>query len=275
MARRALCASPYTTITDAIMRCCRNAKIVRIYLVRSPLSVLPPPEQKAAYVNRMFAAIASRYDLLNRLMTVGLDQGWRRFAVAQVVPPRGHSPHRALDVATGTGDFLPILHAAMPEALVVGLDFCLPMMQAGLGKLALTQGKGAYVGGDALKLPFPDDTFDAITTGFGIRNMSDLPVALCELYRVAKPGGRLACLEVARPRHQLLRWGHRLYFTRVVPLIGALVAGNLEAYTYLPQSADQFPAPDHLRDLLYAAGWKHVHYTLLGLGAVAVHVAEK
>lgn len=223
----------------------------------------------------MFGAIAARYDLLNRVMTFGLDRGWRQFAVTQVTRSMWTGQRRALDVATGTGDFLPILHSAMPDALVVGADFCLPMMQAGVGKLDATGERGAYVGGDALKLPFPDDSFDAITTGFGMRNVADLLGALREMHRVAKPGGRLACLEVARPRSPLLRWGHRLYFMRIVPLIGWLLGGNIEAYTYLPQSAERFPPPEHLRDLLAAAGWRHVRYRLLGLGAVAVHIAEK
>lgn len=239
------------------------------------MSVLPSPDQKPAYVNRMFSEIAARYDLLNRIMTFGLDQGWRRYAVAHVTPQMWSGTRRALDVATGTGDFLPILHAAMPEALVVGADFCLPMMQAGDAKLDDTAARGAYVGGDALKLPFPDNTFDVITTGFGMRNVADLLGALGEMRRVAKPGGRIACLEVARPDSALLRLFHRLYFTRVVPLIGAFVGGHSEAYTYLPQSAEQFPPPEHLRDLFKAAGWRHVRYQLLAFGAVAVHVAEK
>lgn len=239
------------------------------------MSVLPPIDQKPAYVNRMFSAIAARYDLLNRLMTFGLDQGWRRFAVRYVAAAPCTGDRRALDVATGTGDFLPILRAAMPDALVLGADFCLPMMQAGVSKLDAAGDRSGYIGGDALKLPFPDDSFDAITTGFGMRNVVDIEAALREMHRVAKPGGRIACLEVAQPRSALIRWGHRFYFTRVVPIIGALVGGNREAYTYLPQSAQQFPPPEHLRDLFEAAGWRQVRYTLLGFGAVAVHVAEK
>jgi demethylmenaquinone methyltransferase / 2-methoxy-6-polyprenyl-1,4-benzoquinol methylase len=239
------------------------------------VSVLPPLEQKPAYVNRMFAAIAPRYDLMNRLMTFGLDQGWRRFAVTYVAAARTEGSRRALDLATGTGDFLPLLHRAMPDAAVIGADFSLPMMQAGLHKLDDTAGRGAFAGGDALRLPFPDNTFDALTVGFGLRNVADLMGALREMHRVAKPGGRMACLEVARPADPLVRLGHRLYFTRVVPLLGALIGGNMEAYTYLPQSADQFPPPEHLRDLLKGAGWRHVRYRLLGMGAVAVHMAEK
>jgi demethylmenaquinone methyltransferase/2-methoxy-6-polyprenyl-1,4-benzoquinol methylase len=239
------------------------------------VSVLPPSEQKSVYVKRMFGAIAARYDLLNRLMTFGLDRGWRRFAVRQVAPTYTVGPRRALDVATGTGDFLPTLHAAMPDALVVGLDFCLPMMQAGGEKLDAAGARSGYVGGDALSLPFPDNSFDAITTGFGIRNVADITTAFREMYRVAKPGGRMACLEVARPRNALVRFGHQFYFNRIVPIIGKLVAGNAEAYTYLPQSAERFPPPEELRDLLRVAGWRNVSYTLLGFGAVAVHVAEK
>ena len=239
------------------------------------MSVLPAPEQKPVYVNEMFSAIADRYDLLNRVMTFGLDNGWRRFAVRYVAGGGASDGRRILDVATGTGDFLPLLHQAMPDALVVGADFCLPMMQAGWAKVDATDGQGAYLGGDALELPFADDTFDGVTTGFGMRNVADLPGALREMQRVTKPGGRFACLEVARPSSALLRLGHRLYFTQVVPLLGALLGGNSEAYTYLPQSAEKFPPPEHFRDLLKAAGWRHVRYHLLGLGAVAVHVAEK
>jgi demethylmenaquinone methyltransferase/2-methoxy-6-polyprenyl-1,4-benzoquinol methylase len=239
------------------------------------VSVLPSPDQKPAYVNEMFSAIAGRYDLLNRVMTFGLDRGWRMHAVRYVVGTPDVADGRVLDVATGTGDFLPLLHTALPGALVVGADFCLPMMQAGMAKLDATEGQGAYLGGDALRLPFEDNTFDAVTTGFGMRNVADLSGALAEMQRVTKPGGRFACLEVARPSSALLRLGHRVYFTRIVPLLGALLGGNGEAYTYLPQSAERFPPPEHFRDLLKAAGWRHVRYDLLGLGAVAVHIAEK
>lgn len=239
------------------------------------MAVLPSPDEKPVFVSRMFGAIAPRYDLLNRVMTFGLDQGWRRFAVRYAAGDSKATPRRVLDVTTGTGDFLPLVHAAMPDALIVGVDFSLPMMQAGQSKVAATNGQGAYVGGDALKLPFPDDSFDAVTTGFGMRNVADLMGALREMQRVTKPGGRLACLEVAQPESALIRWGHQMYFTNVVPIIGALLGGNRQAYTYLPQSARQFPPPDHLRDLLKAAGWRHIRYQRLGLGAVAVHMAEK
>jgi demethylmenaquinone methyltransferase/2-methoxy-6-polyprenyl-1,4-benzoquinol methylase len=239
------------------------------------VSVLPSTENKRAYVQTMFDTIAARYDLLNRLMTFGLDRGWRIHAVRQVAFGYSAEPRRALDVATGTGDFLPLLHAAMPDALVIGTDFSVPMMQAGGSKLTNAGAKSGYVGGDALQLPFADGSFDAITTGFGMRNVVNIETALRELYRVAKPSGRMACLEVARPRNALVRFGHQFYFNRVVPIIGQLVAGNGEAYTYLPQSAQRFPPPDELVDLLRKAGWRNVSYTLLGFGAVVVHTAEK
>lgn len=246
-----------------------------LYLPRLLVSVLPPPEQKSIYVNRMFSAIAERYDLLNRLMTFGLDQGWRRFAVRQVAFGYASGPRRALDIATGTGDFLPLLYAVMPDAQVVGVDFCLPMMQAGLAKLDAAGPRSRYVGGDAMRLPFADDSFDAITTGFGIRNVTNIEMAFREMHRITKPGGRMACLEVARPRNPVVRLGHQLYFNYIVPILGNLVAGNREAYTYLPESAGRFPPPDELNQLLGAAGWRNVSYTLLGFGAVAVHTAEK
>jgi demethylmenaquinone methyltransferase/2-methoxy-6-polyprenyl-1,4-benzoquinol methylase len=236
------------------------------------LSVLPPPEEKAVFVERMFARIAPGYDRMNRVMTMGLDRGWREFAVRAVAPPAGGY---ALDVGTGTGDFLTELAAWMPNGFAVGIDFTVPMMQAGLVKLDAAQGRAGFVGGDALRLPFADETFDAITTGFTMRNVSDIGQAFREIWRVARSGGAVACLEVARPRNSLLRLGHRIYFEQVVPRLTALLGGDATAYTYLPQSARAFPAPEALARIMQEAGWSEVRYKLLGFGAVAVHMAIK
>lgn len=236
------------------------------------VSVLPSPETKAAYVEGMFARIAPGYDRVNRIMTFGLDMGWREVVVDAVAPP---AIGRALDVGTGTGDFLPLLADWMPDGIAVGADFCAPMMVAGKEKIAPLGDRGAFVGGDALQLPFADDSFDAITTGFAMRNVIDIAAAFREMWRVARPGGVVACLEVARPRNPLVRLGHRLYFEGVVPWVGALIGGDRRAYTYLPQSARAFPPPSALAQMMSDAGWQHVHYQLLSLGAVAVHTAVK
>ncbi|MEI7644381.1 MAG: ubiquinone/menaquinone biosynthesis methyltransferase [Chloroflexales bacterium] len=238
------------------------------------MSVLPDIDQKATYVERMFARIAPGYDRVNRVMTFGLDQGWRRRMVAMVAPPVGGD---ALDVGTGTGDFLPELAAWLRGGRAVGVDFTVPMMVAGLPKIAALAdgGRAAFVGGDALRLPFPDRSFDAITTGFMLRNVTDIGQALGEMYRVARPGAMLACLEVARPKLALLRLGHRIYFEGVVPWIGQLLGGDRRAYMYLPQSARNFPPPERLAELMRAAGWAHVRYDLVGLGAAAIHTGAK
>jgi demethylmenaquinone methyltransferase/2-methoxy-6-polyprenyl-1,4-benzoquinol methylase len=238
------------------------------------VSVLPNLEEKAVYVERMFARIAPGYDRVNRVMTFGLDQGWRRTAVRLVAPPIGG---RALDVGTGTGDFLDELATWTRDGLVVGADFTVPMMQAGLTKRdpLIRAQQAAFVGGDALRLPFPDNSFDALTTGFVMRNVVDIGAAFREMYRVTKPGGMVACLEVARPANPLLRLGHRIYFEQVVPWIGWLLGGDRRAYTYLPQSARAFPAPPVLAQMMRDAGWQHVHYRLQSFGAVAIHVGAK
>lgn len=236
------------------------------------MSVLPPPEQKAAYVEQMFARIAPGYDRMNRLMTFGMDDGWRERAVVAIAPPANG---RVLDVGCGTGSFLPLLAGWMPDGLAVGVDYTVPMLQAGLPNLDHAGDRAAFVGGDALRLPFADESFDALTTGFVMRNVVDIRAAFREMWRVARPGALLACLEVARPRNPLLRLGHAVYFERVVPLLARAVGGDATAYTYLPQSARAFPPPDELVELLRAAGWDKVRYSLLGLGAVAVHIARK
>ena len=236
------------------------------------MSALPQPEHKATYVRSMFTDIAGRYDLMNRLMTFGLDQGWRRYAAHAIAAP--HATH-VLDVGTGTGDFLPILEQTMPQALVVGSDFTHAMMVAGLPKLAIATTRATFVDGDALHLPFPDATFDALTTGFTMRNVVDIEAAFREMARVTRPGGKMACLEVARPRNPLVRLGHHIYFNRIVPLIGRIVGGNARAYTYLPQSAQAFPQPPALAAMLQRAGWRDVHWHRLGFGAVAIHIGTR
>jgi demethylmenaquinone methyltransferase/2-methoxy-6-polyprenyl-1,4-benzoquinol methylase len=157
------------------------------------------------------------------------------------------------------------------------VDFTLPMMTAGQPKIAglASQGRAGFVGGDALRLPFADASFDAITTGFVLRNVVDIGQALREMYRVARPGAMMACLEVARPRSALVRLGHRIYFEGVVPWIGQLLGGDRRAYTYLPQSARAFPPPAELAALMRDAGWVYVSYRLVGLGAAAIHIGAK
>ncbi|HEU5015796.1 MAG TPA: ubiquinone/menaquinone biosynthesis methyltransferase [Roseiflexaceae bacterium] len=236
------------------------------------MSVLPAPEQKAVYVERMFARIAPSYDRLNRLMTFGMDDDWRARAVEAIAPP---AMARVLDVGCGTGAFLPLLAPWLPDGLAVGVDYTAAMLHAGQPNRERAGGRAAFVGGDALRLPFADESFDALTTGFVMRNVTDIRAAFREMWRVARPGALLACLEVARPHNPLLRAGHAAYFERVVPLLARAFGGDATAYTYLPQSARTFPSPDALAALMREAGWADVRYTLLGLGAVALHTARK
>ncbi len=233
------------------------------------MSVLPPPEEKASYVASMFARIASGYDRMNRLMTFGLDDWWRRITVRTLAP----APHAVmLDIGSGTGPFLPLLRAYAPHGIAIGADFSFPMMHAGLARL---DDRSAFVTADALRLPFADATFDTITAGFVIRNVSDIPAAFRELRRVTKPGGKLAILEVARPQLAVVRWGHRLYFEEVMPRIARLLGADPVAYRYLPESSRHFPDPPILADMLRAAGWTDISYRHLPPNAVALHVATR
>lgn len=226
--------------------------------------------QRAAYVRQLFGQIAPRYDVMNRLMTGGRDAAWRRIVVREAQLPRGG---RLLDIATGTGDIA--LEALRQDAglRAVGADFAFEMMLRGRDKSGAARLR--WLGADTLALPFPDDAFDAVTSGFLLRNVVDVPGALVEQRRVVKPGGRMVCLEISCPPRNLFLPFYRFYFHRIVPWVGQLVSGNRSAYTYLPQSADEFLSPDELADLMRRAGWRQVLYRRLMLGTVAIHSGVK
>ncbi|MCL4860811.1 MAG: class I SAM-dependent methyltransferase [Caldilineaceae bacterium] len=231
---------------------------------------LPDLAEKPTYVNRMFARIAPTYDLMNRLMTFGQDQRWRRMLLDLCnLPPHG----RLLDVGTGTGDIAASALSRYPNLRSVGADFTYEMMAVGKQR-ADTQSL-PFVQADTLALPFADNTFDAVVSGFLIRNVVDRVAAFREQARVAKPGGRVLCLETAPPDNALLAPLFRLYFFRVAPLVGALISGDRQAYTYLPHSTVDFPSPSALQRVMEAAGLHHVVYHELMLGAVAIHVGTK
>jgi len=251
-------------------------------------------KDKPQYVARMFSAIAPRYDLMNRVMTAGLDRGWRRLAADEARLSPGD---RALDVCCGTGDLSFALLDRWPGAEVTGLDFTEGMLDVARRKAArrreaVASGgapEGAagnrhgcaqtpaptFVQGDLLALPFADETFATVTVGWGVRNVPDLPRALAEMARVTRPAGYVVCLESTRPPEGPGRRFHSVWFNRVVPALGRVVAGEGGAYEYLPASVQDFPDADRLAQLMAEAGLTRVRYRRLGFGAVALHVAEK
>jgi demethylmenaquinone methyltransferase/2-methoxy-6-polyprenyl-1,4-benzoquinol methylase len=237
---------------------------------RDPAAVLPPSSEKRSYVRRMFAAIAPRYDLMNRLMTLGRDRIWRRSTVRLCALPHGG---RLLDVATGTGDIA--FEALLQDAAlqVTGVDLTREMMVRGLTKHpGLTF---PFVEGDALALPFGDNTFDATCSGFMMRNVLDVRAAFAEQARVVKAGGRVVCLEITRPASRLFRPVFDLYFFRLVPLIGGLISGQPQAYRYLPQSTVDFARPAELARIMLSVGLRDVRYQTAMLGTVALHWGTK
>lgn len=270
---------------------------------------LPPPEQKAVYVREMFGRIARRYDLMNRLMTLGRDRAWRRYTVSQLELGSSNSdpgasvgklltgaPRRpaVLDVATGTGDLAFEVLQQHPDAHVAGLDFVPEMLALAQQKATVTGQADAHrddwnrvdlngagspsltlSAGDALRLPFVDGLFDGVVTGFAMRNVTDIPAAFAEMARVTRPGGRVACLEIAKPGTPFFRQLFALYFYRLVPLLGGWITGQQAAYTYLPHSLTGFLTPDEIADVMRRTGWCNVRYKRLMLGTIAVHVGVR
>jgi len=210
-------------------------------------------------VRTMFDRIAPVYDAMNRVMTAGLDRRWRAITLDETV----RSGDRVLDACCGTGDLA--IGARRRGAHVTGLDFSEQM----LARARTKDPRIEWVQGDALALPFEDASFDAATVGFGIRNVADLERGLRELRRVLRPGGRLGILEITTPRGALAPF-YRLWFDRVVPLLGAF-SGDSEAYSYLPESVRSFPPPLRLAEMMDAAGLERIRWTVLAGGIIAIH----
>ena len=230
-------------------------------------------EQFASEVRGMFDRIAGGYDLMNSAMSAGMHHRWRARAVDAARVGPGDS---ALDVCCGTGDLaLELSRRVGTEGRVVGSDFSERMLDVAREKpVDAGAARPVFEWGDALSLPYDDESFDAVTVGFGVRNLADLDAGIAEMARVLKPGGRLVILEITTPQRPPLSTFFSLWFDRLVPLIGTL-AGDRDAYSYLPESVKRFPLPRELAAKLYAAGLAEIRWIVLGGGIIAIHSGTK
>lgn len=229
----------------------------------------PEPQQRARQIQSMFDRITPRYDRMNRLISAGMDAGWRKAAARAARP----TDCRVLDLGCGTGDLSRELVAA-GAAEVVGADFSLPMLQVASERYASAP-EHSWVGADGLRLPFRDSTFDRTTNAFLLRNLVDLEGGLREMARILKPGGRVICLDMTHPPPGPFAALYRVYFNKVMPPVAGRLSGNPAAYRYLPNSLTNFPTADELSALLERAGFAGAGYQRLGGGSVAMHGAVK
>ncbi len=240
----------------------------------------PSVEEKEEYVRQLFDQIAENYDKMNLVMSAGQWEKWHR----EFVKHTGLKPgDTVLDVACGTGD-LSMLAAAQvsPGGRVIGVDISEKMLEVGRRRIAQTPYKDMITMqlGNAMSLEFADDTFDGVTMGWAMRNVTSIPDTLKEIHRVLKPGGRFVCLEAAKPYSGFLRMGFMLYFKTFLPLIDWLVVkagrqAKVRPYTYLSRSLDNYPMPHELEQLFREAGFRQTDYKLLMMGTVAIHVGVK
>lgn len=230
--------------------------------------------EKGEKIREMFGSIAPRYDFLNRLLSLGVDRMWRKYAVKRILWGNGS---QILDIATGTGDVALEIAAQTDESVrIFGIDFCAEMIEIANIKSSQTPyaRRLSFSVAPCEAIPFPDNTFDSITIAFGIRNVVDRLQGLREMYRVLKPGGRVVILEFSTPTLPLVRQGYLFYFNRILPLIGGMFS-RFSAYRYLPDSVMEFPSRDEFKNIMSTAGFSTPMHKDLSLGIATVYMGEK
>lgn len=228
----------------------------------------------ARAVREMFSGIAGKYDLLNHVLSINIDKRWRRMVREKLSDILADPSAIVLDVACGTGD-LSLELKRNANARVIGSDFCHPMLEIANKKTTAVRESIPYIEGDAMRLPFADASFDAVTIAFGLRNLSNFAEGLRELCRILKPGGKLAVLEFSSPVIPGFRGLFNFYFTKILPRIGGVVSGSQGAYEYLPDSVSKFPDQKSLAELMRSSGFESVEYTNLTGGIAAIHTGSK
>lgn len=232
-----------------------------------------PPGDKGTYVREMFARIAPRYDAANRVLTAGMDERWRKRAIARLGAPKGGA---VLDLCCGTGDVVFHLLRTDRSLRVTGIDFCAPMLDGARARAPKeARGDATFIEGDVMALPFADASFDGATMGFSLRNVVDIDRVLREINRVLRPGARFVNLDVSKAPNALWKRMFDLYFYRVVPMVGGIVGGSKAAYTYLPNSLTHHPNADQLRERFMRAGFADAGYDRLMGGSIAIHYGTK
>lgn len=227
-------------------------------------------------IHTLFDNIASDYDRLNHLLSLGIDRSWRRRALKWIVEPR--KPQQILDMACGTGDFsIAIARKANPDTLVTGVDLSEGMLSVMAGKVAAhgLDGRIVFEQGGCESLRFSDDTFDRVTIAFGIRNFENRETALREIIRVLKPGGSLVILELSVPSSKPLRWCYNLYFSHILPLVGGRISGDRAAYRYLPASVLAFPGKREWMRTMEDCGFSDVSHKAFTLGICRMYIGKK
>jgi demethylmenaquinone methyltransferase/2-methoxy-6-polyprenyl-1,4-benzoquinol methylase len=228
---------------------------------------------KKEKVEAMFNSIASRYDLLNHILSAGIDYGWRKKVIRLL---KAHQPKRILDIATGTGD-LAIAAAKLHPEKIVGVDISAGMLEVGRKKIALK--KLQYIIelllADSAALPFADASFDAVTVAFGVRNFENLEKGLKEMYRVLRPGGCLIILEFSQPQHFAVKQLYRLYSRKIMPAVGHLLSKQKAAYEYLPESVASFPFGERMTEIIRSQGFSNTKYTALTFGIASIYEGIK
>ncbi len=239
----------------------------------TPTTTSPTAGDKGTFVREMFARIAPRYDAANRVLTAGMDERWRRRAIALLAPPAGGA---IVDLCCGTGDVVFHLLRTDPSLAVTGVDFCAPMLDGARARAPReARGSATFVEGDVMALPFADNSFDGATMGFSLRNVVDIDQVLREVLRVLKPGARFVNLDVSKAPNKLWKRTFDLYFYRVVPWIGGIVGGSKQAYSYLPSSLTNHPNAEALREKFARAGFADAGFERIMGGTIAAHYGTK